>query len=105
MGLGLEECTSSNLVDLWLTLSVVFDLQRRSPTCAVCRTKLSRKAPMIPNFAMDSTVEKHIQALVASGASEWAEGGKKLLELEARKTYVLYTPEIRSSANFRFLFV
>ncbi len=43
---------------------------------------------MIPNFAMDSTVEKHIQAMVASGASEWAEGGKKLLELNSRKRYV-----------------
>ena len=60
---------------------------------------------MIPNFAMDSTVEKHIQALVASGASEWVEGGKKLLELESRRKYVLLPFETRLRANFRLLVV
>jgi hypothetical protein len=40
---------------------------------------------MIPNFAMDNTVEKHIKALESNGNKEWRKGGSKLTEREARK--------------------
>ncbi|KAF8078277.1 hypothetical protein FPV67DRAFT_1663028 [Lyophyllum atratum] len=39
--------------------------------CLICRTEFSRETPMIPNFAMDNTVEKHISALGQSGLAEW----------------------------------
>ncbi|ETW87549.1 hypothetical protein HETIRDRAFT_307066, partial [Heterobasidion irregulare TC 32-1] len=58
---------------------------RKAPTCAVCRSKLFVKAPMIPNFAMDNTIDKHIQALVSSGDEGWREGGSKLAEWQRRK--------------------
>lgn len=41
--------------------------------------------PMIPNFAMDNTVEKHISALGESGLEEWKPGGAKYREWHARK--------------------
>lgn len=41
--------------------------------------------PMIPNFAVDNTVEKHIGALVSSGNAEWQEGGTKMHERQLRK--------------------
>ena len=40
---------------------------------------------MIPNFAMDNTIDKHIQALVSSGDDGWREGGSKLAEWQRRK--------------------
>jgi hypothetical protein len=40
---------------------------------------------MIPNFAVDSTVEKHIQALESDGGVEWQRGGKKITERNLRK--------------------
>lgn len=41
--------------------------------------------PMIPNIAMDNTVDKHVKALALSGAQEWEPGGHKFSEWEARK--------------------
>ncbi|TFY65267.1 hypothetical protein EVG20_g5651 [Dentipellis fragilis] len=58
---------------------------RKTPTCAICRTNLSPQAPMIPNFSMDNTIERHLQALAASGDKDWQEGGSKLVEWEHRK--------------------
>ena len=40
---------------------------------------------MIPNIAMDNTVEKHIQALGASGDEDWVPGGIKYAEWNSRK--------------------
>ncbi|GLB36429.1 putative zinc finger, C3HC4 type (RING finger) [Lyophyllum shimeji] len=54
-------------------------------TCAVCRTELSREMPLIPNFAMDNTVEKHIAALGQTGIAEWNPGGKLYEEWNFRK--------------------
>ena len=65
--------------------------QKSSPTCAICRSKLASTAPMIPNFSMDNTVEKHIHALASSGASEWEEKGSKYVEWEQRKESVNFT--------------
>ncbi|TFK41335.1 hypothetical protein BDQ12DRAFT_679286 [Crucibulum laeve] len=53
--------------------------------CPVCRAKLTKSMPMIPNIAMDNTVEKHIQALGLSGNEEWRTGGSKLKEWTSRK--------------------
>jgi len=40
---------------------------------------------MIPNFAMDNTVEKHVAALAANGSAEWSPGGQKFDEWKSRK--------------------
>jgi hypothetical protein len=40
---------------------------------------------MIPNFAVDNTVEKHIEALASSGNIEWQDGGIKMQERQQRK--------------------
>ncbi|KAG6910592.1 hypothetical protein DXG01_009543 [Tephrocybe rancida] len=53
--------------------------------CAICRTELARDMPMIPNFAMDNTVEKHIAALGQSGIAEWKHAGSKLVDWLSRK--------------------
>jgi hypothetical protein len=61
--------------------------QREAPSCAICRANLSVDAPMIPNFAVDSAVEKHVQALRTSGVDGWESDGSKFAELQARKEY------------------
>ncbi|EPQ60973.1 hypothetical protein GLOTRDRAFT_30008, partial [Gloeophyllum trabeum ATCC 11539] len=61
---------------------------RRHPTCAVCRAALSGDMPMIPNFTLDSMVEKHINALVVSGDTDWLAGGSKYRDWHERKEYV-----------------
>jgi hypothetical protein len=40
---------------------------------------------MIPNFAVDSAIEKHVQALRTSGVEGWESGGTKSTEFQARK--------------------
>jgi len=40
---------------------------------------------MIPNFAVDNAVEKHVAALCASGIEGWEHAGTKLKEWQARK--------------------
>jgi hypothetical protein len=40
---------------------------------------------MIPNFAMDSAIEKHVQALGTSGVEGWESEGSKFIEWQARK--------------------
>ncbi|KIM85518.1 hypothetical protein PILCRDRAFT_367399 [Piloderma croceum F 1598] len=58
---------------------------KRFPTCAVCRAKLSASSPMIPNFALDNTVNRHLQALANSGREEWQPGGTRINEWNIRK--------------------
>lgn len=43
---------------------------------------------MVPNIAMDNTVEKHIKALALNGASEWEPNGQKCIDWDARKQWV-----------------
>jgi len=59
--------------------------QRETPSCAICRANLSVDAPMIPNFAVDNAVEKHVQALRNSGVDGWESDGTKFAEWQARK--------------------
>jgi hypothetical protein len=40
---------------------------------------------MIPNFALDNTVNRHLQALATSGQEEWAQGGIKINEWNIKK--------------------
>ncbi|TFK57489.1 hypothetical protein OE88DRAFT_140020 [Heliocybe sulcata] len=58
---------------------------RRHPTCAICRGQLSGDSPMIPNYTLDSLVEKHINALGGSGDRDWLPGGVKLKDWHGRK--------------------
>ena len=46
--------------------------------------------PMIPNFQLDSTVRKHIEALRKSGEEGWGECGAHYLEWTEREAYVLF---------------
>ena len=73
----------------WVPRNNFFDAsytwQREEPTCAICRASLSVDAPMIPNFAVDSAIEKHVQALRTSGVEGWEFDGAKFTEWEARK--------------------
>jgi hypothetical protein len=59
--------------------------QREAPSCAICRTDLSLDVPMIPNFAVDSAVEKHVEALRTNGVEGWESAGTKFTEWQARK--------------------
>ncbi|KAG5648204.1 hypothetical protein DXG03_006159 [Asterophora parasitica] len=54
-------------------------------SCSICRTVLSGDMPMISNFAMDNTIEKHIAALGESGRVEWKPGGTSYADWMARK--------------------
>ena len=40
---------------------------------------------MIPNFAVDNAVEKHVQALRISGIEGWEKDGTKYAEWQGRK--------------------
>ncbi|KAH9487104.1 hypothetical protein JR316_0001172 [Psilocybe cubensis] len=60
-------------------------VQNKKKACPFCRIDLAESMPMIPNIAMDNTVEKHIKALASSGVREWEPGGQKFREWDARK--------------------
>ncbi|KAI0304685.1 hypothetical protein BC826DRAFT_977667 [Russula brevipes] len=62
--------------------------QRDTPSCAICRVSLSVDTPMIPNFAVDSAVEKHVQALCINGIEGWETAGSKFTEWQTRKACV-----------------
>ncbi|KAG9314584.1 hypothetical protein JVU11DRAFT_5386 [Chiua virens] len=50
------------------------------PTCAVCRSNLSVRKPLIPCYTTDNLVQQHLRALKISGRPEWQEGGYKTIE-------------------------
>jgi len=54
-------------------------------TCAVCRSKLSKDMPMIPNISMDNIVDRYIQSFGASGNEDWMPGGTKHVDWNFRK--------------------
>jgi len=58
---------------------------KQAPSCPICRASLSEGAPLIPNFAVDSAVDKHVQALRTNGVEGWESNGAKLTEWQARK--------------------
>ncbi|KAG6902319.1 hypothetical protein C0995_001698 [Termitomyces sp. Mi166 len=91
-----QESKMSLHVPLWLPIfaipavivfvvNVAGNGRGRKANCAICRTELARDTPMIPNFAMDNTVEKHFAALGQSGIAEWKVGGSKHAEWLLRK--------------------
>ncbi|EIN13620.1 hypothetical protein PUNSTDRAFT_117342 [Punctularia strigosozonata HHB-11173 SS5] len=59
--------------------------EKRVPRCPICRASLSKKAPMSPNYALDSIVEKYVQILGATGQNEWKPGGAKHTQWSLRK--------------------
>ncbi|KAH9065950.1 hypothetical protein EDB87DRAFT_1594004 [Lactarius vividus] len=56
-----------------------------TPSCAICRANLSVDVPMIPNFAVDNAVEKHVHALRIGGMEGWEIDGSKFAEWQGRK--------------------
>jgi hypothetical protein len=86
MAMGHKECAYAFIEDNLTTMTSVRDaMQKKNPTCALCRTALNRNAPVIPNIAVDNTVEKHIEVLASNGGREWQTGGKSIAERIARK--------------------
>ncbi|KAF9452539.1 hypothetical protein P691DRAFT_794702 [Macrolepiota fuliginosa MF-IS2] len=53
--------------------------------CPVCRAKLIKSEPLVPNITMDSLVEKHIGLLISAGDEEWKPHGVKYKEWDVRK--------------------
>ncbi|GJE87754.1 Ring finger domain-containing protein [Phanerochaete sordida] len=56
-----------------------------APSCPYCRTPLNRHAPLIPNFAVESMVQKHIATLAANGVDGWDADGEHRREWLARQ--------------------
>lgn len=66
-------------------LHIIYTIgQQVTATCAICRSQLNPAMPMIPNRAIDNTVEKHIHALASTGNEDWKPGGKKRVEWDTR---------------------
>ncbi|KAJ3513735.1 hypothetical protein NLJ89_g2782 [Agrocybe chaxingu] len=63
----------------------LWHVENKNKGCPYCRRQLEANHPMIPNIAMDNVVDKHVQALAASGAQEWEPGGRKYKEWAERK--------------------
>ncbi|KAG5652283.1 hypothetical protein H0H81_005543 [Sphagnurus paluster] len=63
----------------------VLDTLLKPPSCVTCRAELSEETPVIPNFAMDATIEKHIAVLGKNGIEEWKPGGSKYQDRQERK--------------------
>jgi len=86
MAMGHQKCAYPFTEDNFATVTSVRDaMQKKNPTCALCRTALNRNAPIIPNIAVDNTVERHIEVLASNGGREWQSGGKSFVERTARK--------------------
>ncbi|EGN94073.1 hypothetical protein SERLA73DRAFT_62996, partial [Serpula lacrymans var. lacrymans S7.3] len=64
---------------------------KRSPTCAVCRAKLSMHKPLFSNVMGDSIVRRYIELLANNGDISWQHGGSKITEWDLRKVYVVLT--------------
>ncbi|CAA7258791.1 unnamed protein product [Cyclocybe aegerita] len=63
----------------------LWHVENKNKGCPYCRRPLEVNHPMIPNIAMDNVVDKHVQALAASGAQEWEPGGRKYKEWADRR--------------------
>jgi hypothetical protein len=85
MAMGHQECAYAFTEDNFATMTSVHNAMQKNPTCALCRTALNRNAPVIPNIAVDNTVEKHIEVLASNGGRDWQSGGKSLAERNTRK--------------------
>lgn len=62
--------------------------QKYEFTCAVCRSKLWTRKPLLPNFSVDNLVHQHLQILAKSGRPEWQEKGYKTIEWNKRLEFV-----------------
>jgi hypothetical protein len=84
-----ETVDGAGLGETWVPRNVLLlrinTWQMDAASCAICRANLSVDAPMIPNFAVDSAVEKHVQGLRTSGVDGWESDGSKFTEWQARK--------------------
>lgn len=76
------------LDELILLLEIADHEKQKNDRCPICRAKLARDNPTIPNITLDNVIEKYIQILAKSGATEWTKGGAKFKEWILRKEYV-----------------
>jgi hypothetical protein len=63
-------------------------LLQKQKQCPVCRAKLVGSTPLIPNIAMDSLIERHIEQLSSVGDPGWQPQGLKFKERALRKECV-----------------
>lgn len=63
--------------------------QKYEPTCALCRSTLCVRKPLLPNFAVDNFVRQHLEALARSGRPEWQVKGYRTIEWSKRLEFVL----------------
>lgn len=76
-------------LDALIHLSEIVDHRKqKNDRCPICRAKLAKDNPTIPNITLDNVIEKYIQILAKSGAKEWIKGGAKFKEWTLRKEYV-----------------
>ncbi|KAI0374442.1 hypothetical protein BV20DRAFT_961604 [Pilatotrama ljubarskyi] len=54
-------------------------------TCPICRTKLDRQRPVIPNLVMDNVVSNHVSALAGIGMVEWQPTSEQYKDFLRRK--------------------
>ncbi|KAI0343957.1 hypothetical protein BDW22DRAFT_1328146, partial [Trametopsis cervina] len=57
------------------------------PVCAVCRGPVQKRLPMIANIALDSAVQRHVDALRENGVEGWRDDGVKWKDWCERKEY------------------
>ncbi|KAI5831956.1 hypothetical protein K523DRAFT_345537 [Schizophyllum commune Tattone D] len=57
----------------------------KKTVCPNCRTAVHRKAPMIPNIALDHAISVYVSSLANNGNAEWASGGAKFAEFVSRQ--------------------
>lgn len=83
----------------WLKINVGIDLPlglgcldarltsrvQKKTVCPNCRTAVHRKAPMIPNIALDHAISVYVSSLANNGNAEWASGGAKFAEFVSRQ--------------------
>ncbi|TRM60156.1 hypothetical protein BD626DRAFT_461461 [Schizophyllum amplum] len=60
----------------------------KKTVCPNCRTAVHRKAPMIPNIALDHAISVYISSMSSNGDETWAIGGAKFADFTARQEYV-----------------
>src|ERR1700754_2519015 len=54
------------------------------PVCPVCRAALYASKSIIPNFALDNLVQKHIAILTSKGIADWQPGAERRKEWQER---------------------
>jgi hypothetical protein len=66
------------------SIAVIHSMQG-NPVCPVCRASLYISKSIIPNFALNSLVAKHIEVLASRGVPDWQIDAERRKEWQERK--------------------